>query len=122
MTALLFAFLRGRAPVPVARLRTRREGVRTAGAEVVDDAVAVLDGQRVTRRFRELEVELLEGDERTLRRLEKMIGSSRITIFSSARGLSHPIRAAPYSEMKIRVRTTIIQFFNVSGVVGWVVG
>ena len=33
--------------------------------------MAVLDGQRVTRRFRELEVELLEGDERTLRRLEK---------------------------------------------------
>ena len=71
MTSLLVAFLRGRPPVPVARLRTRREGVRAAGAEIVDDAVAVLDGTRVTRRFRELEVELLEGDERTLRRLEK---------------------------------------------------
>ena len=71
MTSLLVAFLRGRAPVPVARLRTKRQGVRASGAEIVDDAVAVLDGQRVTRRFRELEVELLEGDERTLRRLEK---------------------------------------------------
>lgn len=71
LTGLLVAFLRGRATVPVARLRTRRDGVRTNGAEIVDDAVAVLDGQRVTRRFRELEVELLEGDERTLRRLEK---------------------------------------------------
>lgn len=71
LTRLLVAFLRGRDPVPVARLRTRREGVRTGGVEIVDDAVAVLDGQHVTRRFRELEVELLEGDERTLRRLEK---------------------------------------------------
>ena len=33
--------------------------------------VFVLDGPRVTRRFREVEIELLEGDERTLRRLEK---------------------------------------------------
>jgi CHAD domain-containing protein len=41
------------------------------GAEIVDDSVAVLEGQRVTRRFREVEVELLDGDERTLRRLEK---------------------------------------------------
>jgi hypothetical protein len=41
------------------------------GAEIVDDSVAVLDHQRVTRRFREIEVELLDGgDEQTLRRLE----------------------------------------------------
>ena len=50
--------------VPVARLRTRREGVRAQGAEIVDDNVAVLEGQRVSRRFREVEVELLDGDER----------------------------------------------------------
>lgn len=71
MLALLPAYLRGAALVPVARLRTRREGVRAQGAEIVDDNVSVLEGQRVARRFRELEVELLEGDERTLRRLEK---------------------------------------------------
>lgn len=71
MLALLVAYLRGRDVVPVARLRTRREGVRAHGAEIVQDSVAVLVGQRVTRRFREVEVELLEGDERTLRRLEK---------------------------------------------------
>ena len=41
------------------------------GAEVVDDSVALLSGQRVTRRFRELEVELVGGEERTLRRLVK---------------------------------------------------
>lgn len=71
MLALLPALLRGSAVVPVARLRTRREGVRAQGAEITQDSVALLDGARVTRRFHELEVELLEGDERTLRRLEK---------------------------------------------------
>ena len=71
MLALVPAYLRGAELVPVARLRTRREGVRAQGAEIVDDNVSVIEGQRVARRFRELEVELLEGDERTLRRLEK---------------------------------------------------
>lgn len=71
LTSLLVAYLRGRDVVPVARLRTRREGVRAHGAEIVHDSVSVMDGQHVTRRFREVEVELLEGDERTLRRLEK---------------------------------------------------
>ncbi len=71
MVGLLPAYLRGSELVPVARLRTRREGIRAHGAEIVDDSVAVLEGQRVSRRFREVEVELLDGDERTLRRLEK---------------------------------------------------
>ncbi|MBM3677607.1 MAG: CYTH and CHAD domain-containing protein [Actinobacteria bacterium] len=73
MTALLVAYVRDRPLVPVARLRTRREGVRARGAEIVDDSVAVMEGPRVTRRFREVEIDLLEGDERTLRRLEKEI-------------------------------------------------
>jgi CHAD domain-containing protein len=71
LVALLPAYLRGAALVPVARLRTRREGIRARGAEIVDDSVAVLEGQHVARRFREVEVELLDGDERTLRQLEK---------------------------------------------------
>lgn len=71
MLALLPAYLRGAELIPVARLRTRREGILADGAEVVDDSVAVLEGQHVARRFREVEVELLDGDERTLRRLEK---------------------------------------------------
>ncbi len=73
MLALLPAFLRGAPLVPVARLRTRREGRRTGGAEIVQDSVAVMDAQHVVRRFKEIEVELLEGDERTLRRLEKAL-------------------------------------------------
>ena len=71
---LLVGHLRQRrAATPIARLRTRREGVRADGAEIVHDTVAVLDHQRVTRSFDELEVELLDGDEKTLRRIEKAL-------------------------------------------------
>ena len=71
LASLLVGFLRGRELGPVARLRTRRESVRTGGAEIVDDSVSVLAGAKVIHRFRELEVELVGGDEKTLRRLEK---------------------------------------------------
>jgi len=71
LSSLLVGFLRGRELRRVARLRTRREVVRADGAEIVDDFVSVLQGQRVTQRFRELEVELVGGSERTLRRLER---------------------------------------------------
>jgi CHAD domain-containing protein len=73
LSSLLVAFVRGRELVPVARLRTRRETVLVDGAEVVHDSVAVLDGQRVAQRFREIEVELVGGTEKTLRRLEKSL-------------------------------------------------
>ena len=70
---LLPALVHNTKLVPVARLRTRRDGLRVDGAEVVHDVVSVLDGQRISRTFDELEVELIEGDERTLRRLEKAL-------------------------------------------------
>ena len=73
LTDLLPALVRDAKLVPVARLRTRRDGLRVNGAEVVHDVVSVLDGQRVSRTFDELEVELIEGDERTLWRLEKAL-------------------------------------------------
>jgi CHAD domain-containing protein len=73
LASLLVAFLRGRELVPVARLRTRRETVRVDGVEVVHDAVSVLDGQRVAKRFREVEVELVGGDEKQLRRVAKAL-------------------------------------------------
>lgn len=73
MRRLLAAYLRGAEPVPVARLRTRRRGVRVDGAEVVHDSVDVLENRRVERSFDELEVELLEGDENVLRRLERAL-------------------------------------------------
>jgi CHAD domain-containing protein len=68
---LLTAYLRGAALVPVARLRTRREVILAQGAEIVDDSVAVLVGQRVSQRFREVEVELIDGDEKALGKLAK---------------------------------------------------
>jgi CHAD domain-containing protein len=64
---LVTAFLRGKPVVPVARLRTVRKSLRlhgTAGeeiAEVVDDDVRVMRDGHVADRFRELEVELLDG-------------------------------------------------------------
>ena len=73
MLTLLPAYLRGADLVPVAQLRTRRTGVRAQGAEIVHDSVSVLDHQRVSRSFEELEVELLEGDEKALRRIEKAL-------------------------------------------------
>lgn len=74
MTDLLVVHLRGGQPLAkVARLRTRRQSVRKDGAEIVEDSVAVFEAQKVTRRFREIEVELLDGDERTLQSLERAL-------------------------------------------------
>ncbi len=90
LLSLLSGHLRGESLQPIARLRTRREGIRADGAEIVHDSVAVLDHQRVTRSFEELEVELLDGDEKTLRRLEKALrragagdGESRPKVFQA---------------------------------------
>ena len=97
LLSLLAGHLREARLKPIARLRTRREGVRADGAEIVHDTVAVLDHQRVTRSFDELEVELLEGDERTLRRIEKALrragaddGESRPKVFQALDLDFHP--------------------------------
>jgi CHAD domain-containing protein len=78
VTALLTAHLRGAKPVAVARLRTHRSGVlvRSGGralAEVVVDAVAVFEGRRITRRFEELEVELVDGTVSDLRGIVRQL-------------------------------------------------
>ncbi len=90
LIALLAGYLRGTPLQPIARLRTRRNGIRADGAEIVHDRVAVLDHRRVARTFEELEVELLDGDEKTLRRLEKALrragaadGESRPKVFQA---------------------------------------
>jgi CHAD domain-containing protein len=75
---LVTAYRRGAELVPVAALRTRRSGIRTAPeagavAEVTVDAVSVSVERRTVRSFRELEVELVEGDEKGLKRLEKAL-------------------------------------------------
>lgn len=64
---LVTAFLRGKPVAPVARLRTVRKSLRLHGAsgeeiaEVVDDDVRVMQDGHVANRFREIEVELLNG-------------------------------------------------------------
>jgi CHAD domain-containing protein len=60
---LLRAYVRGRTLIPVARLHTSRDPIDirepdgTLLAEIVDDAVSVHAGNRVTSRFREIEIE-----------------------------------------------------------------
>jgi len=117
MLELLVAHARGEHLVAVARLRTRRESIRVNGAEVVEDAVSVLQGVHVTRRFRELEVELLEGDEETLRRLEKQLrragatDASQVPKLYRALDLAGPVEpfvappdAAPREALAIAIR------------------
>jgi CHAD domain-containing protein len=75
---LLLAFLHGRELVPTAKLRTVRRGLRLAGnggsaADVVMDEVAVLDGRKVTASFSDLEVEVVQGDDRTLEQVEQAL-------------------------------------------------
>ena len=76
--ALLVAHTRGRPLVAVATLRTERSGVVvTEGgvdiAEVVDDRVDVLADDAVVDRFEEIEVELVDGDQDDLERLERLL-------------------------------------------------
>lgn len=75
---LLFAHLHKQPVKPIARLRTRRTGIRVGGlknpvADVVLDSVVALEGRRVTCHLFELEVELIRGNETALRRLEKTL-------------------------------------------------
>jgi CHAD domain-containing protein len=75
LRGLLRVYTRDAEVGPIATLRTRRVGVLVHErgrpvAEVVLDSVAVLDGRKVKRRFREVEVELVgKGDEEVLERL-----------------------------------------------------
>ena len=117
LVELLAGLLRGAALAPIARLRTRREGVRADGAEIVHDTVAVLDNQKVTRSFEELEVELLDGDEKTLRRIEKALrragagdGEDRPKVFQAlglhfqAEPVEEPDDESPASALRARLR------------------
>ena len=68
----------------MARLRTHRETSRVLRdelhvADVVLDAVTVFDGQVLVSAFDELEVELAEGAEKDLRRLERKLRAAGAT-------------------------------------------
>jgi CHAD domain-containing protein len=78
ITDLLVPYVRGRALTPVAQLRTKRSGVRTdasagAVADVTLDVVSVSAERRITTSFREVEVELVEGDEKGLAKLGRVL-------------------------------------------------
>ncbi|BFU94843.1 MAG: conserved protein of unknown function [Nitrospira sp.] len=76
LTELLLAHSRRQPLKPLASLRTKRTGIRVLGddgplADVVMDAVALLDGRRVTHHLYEVEIELINGSEKDLARIEK---------------------------------------------------
>lgn len=80
MRDLVVAYLRHGRLEPIAKLRTRRAGVRVTSnggaapvADVTLDLVAVVNGRRVTRSFREIEAELVNGNEKALRRIERLL-------------------------------------------------
>jgi len=74
---LLAGVLRGRPLSPVAELHTVRRGVRVhsdaSTADVVFDAVSVMENLHVVSSFDELEIELVEGDARALREIERAV-------------------------------------------------
>ena len=75
---LLAATTRGRPLAPVATLDTTRQGiiVRDSGrdlAEVVIDEVVVSRSGRRVSRIDELEVELVDGDDASLQRIERAL-------------------------------------------------
>jgi len=81
---LLSVYIRGATLTPIATLLTRRSGVlvrdlRGPVAEVVLDSVSVFEDRRVTQRFREVEVELVGGDERSLEHLGAMLRAAGAT-------------------------------------------
>lgn len=78
LTKLLMAHTRDQALKPLARLRTNRAGTRILGdrgplADVVMDSVTSLDDRHPARHLREVEIELIDGSEKDLARIEKML-------------------------------------------------
>jgi inorganic triphosphatase YgiF len=79
---LVLAVIRSARLEPVATLRTQRtvhELLDADGAvlaELTDDSVSVLDGDHVAARFRELEVELVDGAASLLDAVEATLGAS----------------------------------------------
>jgi CHAD domain-containing protein len=84
LAELLVGLRGGRALESIAVLRTRRSGVRVHAdgvpvADVLLDAVAVLDGRRVRERFSELEIEALDDRDDVLPRLEAVLRAGGAT-------------------------------------------
>ena len=81
LVKLLVAHLRSQPVRPIAKLRTRRTGIRVGAikhptADVVVDSIVALEGRRVMCHLYEVEVELIRGNEKDLRRIEKTLRES----------------------------------------------
>jgi CHAD domain-containing protein len=109
ISELLFGLARGKEVRPLAKLRTKRAGVNVLDrertlAEVVLDSVSLMENRRVKGAFRELEIELVDGDEKLLRRLEKELrqagaedGDPRPKVFK-ALGIEDARRPPPLAD------------------------
>jgi CHAD domain-containing protein len=78
MVQALVVLLEGKHLVPIAELHTSRTGVRVQEgrnhvAEVVLDTVSVLRGGSVIQRFREVEIEALDGEDELIERLVSVL-------------------------------------------------
>jgi len=88
---LATAYLRGAAPRPVAELRTLRASRQVSTgegdeiAEVVEDDVRVVEGRRVVRRFRQVEIELSDGAP------ESVLGALGDTLRAHGAGAPDPV-------------------------------
>ncbi|GJL55294.1 MAG: hypothetical protein NPIRA02_24260 [Nitrospirales bacterium] len=74
MTELLFIFLRGQAPILIAKLRTERLSYEIREqdrilAEIAIDHIALLENRRVRKRFTEMRIRLLAGTHKHLKHL-----------------------------------------------------
>lgn len=112
LTDLLAAVTRRYRLAPVATLQTRRSGIRfengSGAAEVVFDAVAVMEGLRVATSFTEIEVELIDGEVEVLDAATKellRLGARRSdgrNKLARALGLPPPIRRFDADEDQLR--------------------
>jgi CHAD domain-containing protein len=92
---LLFALLREEEAMPIAKLRTERQGFQVFQngqtlAEITQDSVALLDGRQIKRRFFETEIELIDGNEKDLTQIKETLtkagafdGDSRPKVFQA---------------------------------------
>jgi len=125
ITRLLVAYLRGGPLKPIARLRTKRTGVQVRGgngpvADVVVDSVVALDGRRVSQHLYELEVELRDGSEKDIEKIEGLLRHAgaqacdqRPKVFQVL-GLNLPVSvvpvpttASPIEQVKALVQTQV---------------
>jgi CHAD domain-containing protein len=91
---------------PTARVRTRSTGLRVKDgsrslARIVVASVALLDGQRATRSFHEIEVERLAADRKELAGLESALEKAGATRTNGAGPLEQALAREPQPELPL---------------------